>query len=97
MGKHVFDVKQREVISSQYIAEMPYTWGPYLYAYMGRQIQPYNGQDLFVMFKGFSKDILPERIFNAYKDVDSRRVSLDDMVGGEGLNHNNSICRITHR
>jgi hypothetical protein len=95
VGKHVLDVNQEKVIQSQYIAEMPYTWGPYLYAYMGRQIEPYTGQDLFVMFKGFSKDILPERIFNAYKDVDSRRVSLDEMVNGEGLNHNNSICRIT--
>jgi len=95
VGKHVLDVKQGEVSRSQYIAEMPYTWGPYLYAYMGRQILPYNGQDLFVMFKGFSKGILPKRIFNAYKDVDSRRVSLDEMVSGEGLSHNNSICRIT--
>jgi hypothetical protein len=95
VGKHVLDVKQEEVISSQYVAEMPYTWGPYLYAYMGRQIQPYNGQDLFVMFKGFSKDLLPQRIFNAYKDVDSRRVSIDEMVDGEGLHHNNSIGRIT--
>jgi hypothetical protein len=95
VGKHVLDVNNEEVSSSQYITEMPYTWGPYLYAYMGRQIQPYNGQDLFVMFKGFSKDILPQRIFNAYKDVDSRRVPIDEMVSGEGLSHNNSICRIT--
>jgi len=47
------------------------------------------------MFKGFSKDILPERIFKAYKDIRSRRVSIEQMVGGEGLKHNNSICRIT--
>jgi len=95
VGKHVLDVGQEKVVSSQYIAERPYTWGSYLYAYMGRQIQPYNGQDLFVMFKGFSKDVLPERIFKAYKDVDHRRISIDEMVGGNGLNHNNSICRIT--
>ncbi len=95
VGKHLLDVKQEKVETSQYIAEMPYTWGPYLYAYMGRQIEPYKGQDLFVMFKGFSKDILPERIFNAYKDVESRRVPLDEMVGEEGLSHNNSICRIS--
>jgi hypothetical protein len=62
---------------------------------MGRQIRPYTGQDLFVMFKGFSKGILPQRIFNAYKDVESRQVPLQEMVGGTGLQHNNSVCRIT--
>ncbi|MCP4140798.1 MAG: hypothetical protein GY755_11000 [Chloroflexi bacterium] len=95
VGKHLLDVKKEEVSQSLYIAEMPYTWGPYLYAYMGRQTEPYNGQDLFVMFKGFSKDILPQRIFDAYKDVDNRRVPIEEMVSGKGLNHNNSICRIT--
>lgn len=95
VGKHVFDVKQRIVARSQYLAQMPYTWGPYLYTYRGAKTSPFHGQDLFVMFKGFSKDILPERIFRAYKDIDSRRVSLDQMVGGAGLQHNNSICRIT--
>jgi len=95
VGKHIFDMKQGSVVRSQYLAQMPYTWGPYLYTYMGRQITPYNGQDLFIMFKGFSKDILPQRIYNAYKDIEHRRVSLDEMVGGEGLKHNSSICRIT--
>jgi hypothetical protein len=38
---------------------------------------------------------LPQRIFNAYKDVNVRQVPLEDMVNGEGLHHNNSICRIT--
>ena len=47
------------------------------------------------MFKGFSKDILPHRIYNAYKDIEDRKVFLEEMVGGEGLKHNNSICRIT--
>ncbi|HSG43918.1 MAG TPA: carotenoid oxygenase family protein [Anaerolineales bacterium] len=94
VGKHVFDMKQKKVIHSQYLSQMPYTWGPYLYAYMGRQTLPYNGQDLFVMFKGFSKDMLPKRICNAYKDTESRRVPLEEMVDGEGLKHNNSICRI---
>lgn len=95
VGKHVFDMRQGKVEHSQYLSQMPFTWGPYLYAYMGRQTQPYNGQDLFVMFKGFSKDILPQRIRDAYKDIASRRVSLDEMIGGDGLKHNNSICRIT--
>jgi len=74
---------------------MPYCWGPYVYTYMGRQIKPYTGQDLFIMFKGFSRDILPQRIFNAYKNVDARQVPLEEMVGGEGFHHNNSVCRIT--
>ena len=94
VGKHVLDMKQEKVIHSQYLAQMPYTWGPYLYTYMGRQISPYNGQDLFIMFKGFSKDILPKRIHDSYKDTEPRRISLEEMVGGEGIRHNNSICRI---
>jgi hypothetical protein len=95
IGKHVIDVKQGRVIHSQYLAQLPYTWGPYLYTYTGRQTRPFNGQDLFVMFKGFSKDLLPRRIFNAYKNIGARRVSLEQMVGRDGLKHNNSICRIS--
>jgi hypothetical protein len=95
VGKHLIDVPRSQVVVSEYISEMPYCWGPYLYTYMGRQIEPYNGQDLFIMFKGFSRDILPKRIFNAYKNVDARQVPLEEMVGGEGFHHNNSICRVT--
>ena len=73
---------------------MPYCWGPYLYTYTGRQIKPFNKQDLFIMFKGFSKDALPERIYKAYKDVENRRVNIETMVGGDGIHHNNAICRI---
>ena len=94
VGKHVLDVKQRRVARSQQLAQLPYTWGPYLYTYMGAKTSPFHGQDLFVMFKGFSKDILPERVYRAYKDTDSRKVPLDQMLGGDGLQHNNSICRI---
>jgi hypothetical protein len=60
-------------------------------------MKPYNGQDLFVMFKGFSKDLLPERIFKAYKDVEKRRIPIEDMIGGKGIQNNNSICRISTR
>jgi hypothetical protein len=95
VGKHVINAAKPAVEKSEYIAEMPYCWGPYLYAYMGRQVKPYTGQDLFVMFKGFAKDMLPERIFNAYKDVEKRRIPIDDMIGGKGIQHNNSICRIS--
>lgn len=95
IGRHIIDARRGQVVRSQYLSQMPYTWGPYLYTYKGRQIQPFNKQDLFVMFKGFSKELLPARIFNAYKDTSSRRVPLEQMVGGAGLNHNNSICRIT--
>lgn len=95
IGKHVIDMKSVVVKESNYIAEMPFCWGPYLYTYMGRQIKPFNKQDLFVMFKGFSKDMLPNRTYKAYKDVDNRRVDIEEMISGEGLNHNNSICRIT--
>jgi Retinal pigment epithelial membrane protein len=95
IGKHIIDATRSEVRSSEYISEMPYCWGPYLYTYMGRQTKPFHGQDLFIMFKGFSRDILPKRIFNAYKDVGKRQVPLEKMVGSKGLHHNNSICRIT--
>lgn len=95
IGKHLIDVSQSKVVGSEYISEMPYCWGPYLYTYMGRQTEPYHGQDLFIMFKGFSRDILPKRIFNAYKDVNARQVPLEEMVNGDGIHHNNSICRIT--
>ena len=95
IGKHIIDAARSEALSSQYISEMPYCWGPYLYTYMGRQTKPYTGQDLFIMFKGFSRDLLPKRIFNAYKDVKNRRVPLEDMVGGDGMHQNNSICRIS--
>ena len=95
IGKHVIDATRSEVKSSKYISEKPYCWGPYLYTYMGRQTKPYTGQDLFIMFKGFSRDILPARIFNAYKDVQTRQVPLEEMIGGEGLHHNNSVCRVT--
>lgn len=95
VGKHHIDMKTSTVLDSKYIAETPYCWGPYLYTYMGRQIEPFNGQDLYIMFKGFNKDILPKRIYEAYKDVDNRRMSIQDMVEGDGIRHNNSICRIT--
>ena len=95
IGKHTIDAAHSEVKTSEYISEMPYCWGPYLYTYMGRQLEPYRGQDLFIMFKGFSRDILPKRIFNAYKDASARIVPLETMVRGEGLHHNNSICRVT--
>jgi len=94
VGKHVLDAKQGKVVRSQYLSQMPYTWGPYLYTYMGAKTSSFHGQDLFVMFKGFSKDILPKRIFQAYKDIDSRKVPLNEMIDGEGLHHNNSIGRI---
>ena len=43
----------------------------------------------------FSRAMLPRRIYDAFKDVGSRRVPLEQMVSGDGLNHNNSICRIS--
>lgn len=95
VGKNVIDVAKNEVAFSKYISEMPYCWGPYMYTYMKRQIEPFNKQDLFIMFRGFSKDLLPQRIFNAYKNVNARNVPLDEMINGEGIQHNNSICRIS--
>lgn len=94
VGKHLIDVSQSE-IQSKYISDMPYCWGPYVYTYMGRQIKNYDGQDLFIMFKGFSRAMLPQRILNAYKNVNARQMPLEKMIEGEGIHHNNSICRIS--
>ncbi len=95
IAKHVIDVKSSKILKSDYIAEKPFCWGPYLYTYMGRQVKAFNKQDLFIMFKGFSKDVLPKRIYKAYKNVNNRRVPIDEMVDGLGIQHNNSICRVT--
>lgn len=95
VGKHIVDMNKGEVAQTQYITDPQYCWGPYMYTYMDRQVKNFQDQDLFVMFKGFSKDMLPKRIYNAYKDVDNRRYPLEKMVSGEGLQCNNSIARIT--
>jgi len=94
IGKHVIDISQSEV-QSKYISEMPYCWGPYVYTFMNRQMEAYKGQDLFIMFKGFSRALLPQRIFNAYKNINARQIPIEEMVAGEGIQHNNSICRIS--
>ncbi len=94
VGKHVIDMKEGKVESSKYITDEKYCWGPYMYTYMGRQTRKFQDQDLYIMFKGFSKDMLPKRIYHAYKDVENRRVPLEKMVGGDGLQCNNSIARI---
>lgn len=95
VGKHTIDMKSATVESSEYLTDKNYTWGPYMYTYMGRQLRPFQEQDLYVMFKGFSKEMLPKRIYKEYKDVDKRRLTIDEMVAGEGIRSNNSIGRIT--
>lgn len=95
VGKHIIDMKESIVEKSEYLTDSSCTWGPYMYTYMGRQMRPFQEQDLFVMFKGFSKEMLPQRIYKAYKDVDNRRLTIDEMLEGEGLKVNNSIARIT--
>lgn len=95
VGKHVINATDGSVVQSSYIREIPYCWGPYLYTFKDRQIKPYQGQDLYVMFKGFHKDLLPQRIYNAYKNIKNRRVPLEEMLGENGLLHNSSICRVT--
>jgi hypothetical protein len=94
LGRHVVSVKSGKVISSKYLSDMHRTWGPYLQTYFNRQLAPYQGQDLFVMFRGFSKDLLPERIFNTYQNTPDRLASLSEMLDHDGLQVNNSICKI---
>lgn len=94
VGKHIIDMNETKVEMSKYITDEAYCWGPYMYTYMGRQTRKFQDQDLFVMFKGFAKEMLPKRIYHAYKDVDNRRMSLETMLNGDGLKSNNSIARI---
>ncbi len=94
VGKHVLDMSKNQVASSEYIRDKEYTWGPYMYTYMGRQTRPFMEQDLYVMYKGFSKDILPKRVYEAYKDAPNRRVALEEMFAENGIACNNSIARI---
>ncbi|MFI3202307.1 MAG: carotenoid oxygenase family protein [Eubacteriales bacterium] len=94
VGKHVINMRQGIAENSWYITDEQYCWGPYMYTYMGRQTCKFQEQDLYIMFKGFSKEMLPKRIYHAYKDVENRRCPLDTMVGGKGLQCNNSIARI---
>ncbi len=94
VGKHCIDMKTTSVLSSNYIRDEKYCWGPYMYTYMGRQTREFTNQDLFIMFKGFKPDMLPKRIFDAYKNTDNRRISLEDMIKKNKINSNNSIARI---
>lgn len=94
VGKHQINRKANDQIHSEYLREERYCWGPYMYTYMGRQTRKFQDQDLYVMFKGFAKDMLPKRIYNEYHNVENRKLSLDYMLEGEGLHYNNSIARI---
>ncbi len=94
LGKHIIDMKSATIQKSEYIRDTKYCWGPYMYTYMGRQTKKFQDQDLFVHFKGFKKDMLPKRIYNAYKNVRNRHVSLSDMIKNEAVGSNNSIARI---
>lgn len=93
IGKHEIDMNENKVENSSYIRDKKITYGPYMYTYMGRQIRNFNEQDLYVMFKGFNKDVLPKRIFNEYKDVDNRIIPIDELLSGN-VRCNNSIARL---
>lgn len=90
IGKHTINVENQEV-SSSYLRDEKFTFGPYMYTYMGRQTRKFQTQDLYIMCKGFKKDVLPQRIYNAYKDSKNRIVPLDKLLQ---INNNNSISRI---
>lgn len=91
IGKHVINGETGKLERSQYLREKDFTWGPYMYTYMGRQIRPFQKQDIYVMFKGFSSRLLPRRIYEAYKDIQDRKVPLEEMLQ---LEIPNSIGRI---
>jgi hypothetical protein len=95
VGKHKVDMKTGTVVSSDYIRDEKFTWGPYLYTYMDRQVKHFNKQDLFIMFKGFDRNILPSRIFKAYKDIDNRYVPVNNLLDNS-IKNNNSIVKIDH-
>ncbi len=94
IGKHVVDMHACKVVSSDYIRDKKYCWGPYMYTYMGRQTRAFDEQDLYIMFKGFRANMMPQRIYDAYKDVEDRKISLEEMFVQKGVESNNSIARI---
>ncbi len=94
IGRHTIDMSEVSVKKSEYIRDQRLCWGPYMYTYMGRQTREFQEQDLYVMFKGFKPDMLPKRIYNAYKDVENRKVSLDDLVDSRKISVNNSIAKV---
>ncbi len=102
VGKHTLNIKNSAVhVKSEYIQDERYCWGPYIYTYMGRQTRPLCEQDLFVMFKGFKRELLPRRIYEAHKDMPNRKVPLERMVSpvqngksAGGIDVNNCIVRI---
>ncbi len=94
LGKHTIDMKENKVLNSKYIRDDKYCWGPYMYTYMGRQTRELIEQDLFIMFKGFKPDMLPKRIYDAYKDSGSRKIPLNEMLSNDKYHSNNSIARI---
>ncbi len=94
IGKHRINTKISTIISSDHIRDTRYSWGPYMYTYMGRQSREFQDQDLFVMFKGFHKELMPKRIYDAYKGVENRHTPLCDMFEKGKISCNNSIARI---
>ncbi len=94
LGKHQINMNFGTVASSEYIRDATFCFGPYMYTYLGRQTRPFQEQDLFIMCKGFHANLLPKRIYNAYKDVVNRKVPLSDMVNTEKTACNSSIARI---
>ncbi len=94
IGKHHISASTSTTISSSYIRDNRYSWGPYMYTYMGRQTRAFHDQDLFVMFKGFHSELMPKRIYDAYKNVQHRHTPLCDMFENGKISSNNSIVRI---
>ncbi len=94
VGKHCICMRTKAVIHTKYIQDKQYTWGPYMYSYMGRQTRPFNEQELFVMFKGFHVELLPKRIIKAYKDVQNRKVPMAEILKKGGIEAGNCIARI---
>ncbi len=95
LGKHCLCMQTGTVKSSSYIRDKSFCWGPYMYAYMGRQVKPFHGQDLFVMFKGFHAELLPKRLYEAYRDAENRVVPLAELFQENGgISANNCLVRI---
>ncbi|MCY3412833.1 MAG: hypothetical protein INQ03_14445 [Candidatus Heimdallarchaeota archaeon] len=98
IGRHKikFEGNRSEVIESKYISDPSRTWAPYLYTYRNRQVEEYNNQDLFVMFKGFNLDNLPRRVIKEYakKEGVDRKIPAEDIITGK-YKQNNSVSRIS--
>lgn len=94
IGKHVLDLKHGKVCSSDYLRDPKRTFAPYMFSLPRRQSEHMRGDAAFVMFRGFAKELVPQRVLETFGHARGRSVPLDELVGAHGKNVSPSLCRI---